>query len=65
MRKHICYYMRENIMMLAAQSARATMLVLNDSNILNPFVGLRNFPVLQSLGKCMYWKKGKLHKILP
>ena len=27
MRKHICYYMRENIMMLAAQSARATMLV--------------------------------------
>ncbi len=28
MRKHICYYMRENIMMLAAQSARATMLVI-------------------------------------
>lgn len=27
MRKHIYYYMRENIMMLAAQSARATMLV--------------------------------------
>ncbi len=27
MRKHICYYMRENIMILAAQSARATMLV--------------------------------------
>mgnify|MGYP003703070911 CR=1 FL=1 len=27
MRKHICYYMRENIMMLAAQFARATMLV--------------------------------------
>ena len=26
MRKHICYYMRENIMMLVAQSARATML---------------------------------------
>ena len=34
MRKHICYYMRENIMMLAAQSARATMLVfVNDTNL--------------------------------
>ena len=27
MRKHMCYYMRENIMILAAQSVRATMLV--------------------------------------
>ena len=28
MRKHICYYMKENIMMLAAQYALATILVL-------------------------------------
>ena len=30
MTKHICYYMRENIMILATQSARATMLVFFD-----------------------------------
>ena len=37
MRKHIYYYMRENIMILAAQSARATMLVLHKvSNLIIP-----------------------------
>jgi hypothetical protein len=32
MRKQICYYMRDNITMLAAQSARATMLVQYEYN---------------------------------
>ena len=34
MRKHICYYMRENIIILAAQSARATMLVYMNMAVL-------------------------------
>ena len=33
MRKYICYYMRENIMMLAAQSARTTMLVNREIHV--------------------------------
>ena len=31
MKKYICYYMRKNIMILAAQSAHATVLVYNES----------------------------------
>ena len=49
MRKHKCYHMRENIMMLAAQFARATILVsLKKRKITNP-TNLRDTP---SVSQC-------------